>query len=98
MELKYDAAFYMATGRSRHDTNWRTREWTWGEFVRKVSNTIRTDERLEVYMHEKKVRQDEIKDKGGFVGGVLNGGRRLRGKVASRRLLTLDIDFGKADT
>lgn len=98
IELKYDAAFYMATGRSRHDTNWRTREWTWGEFVRKVSETIRTDERLDVYMHEKKIRQDEIKDKGGFVGGVLNGGRRLRGKVTSRRLLTLDIDFGKADT
>ena len=96
--IKFDTSFYMATGKSRHDTTWKTKVWTWGEFVRKASKTIRTDERLDVYMHEKKIRQDEIKDKGGFVGGILNGGRRLRGKVTSRRILTLDIDFGKPDT
>ena len=37
-------------------------------------------------------RQDERKDKGGFVGGQLSGPRRKASAVAGRDLVTLDLD------
>ena len=40
--------------------------------------------------------QDSIKDVGGFVGGHLKYGRRKKGNVLSRSMLTLDMDYGKA--
>ena len=39
-----------------------------------------------------------IKDVGGFVGGKVKDGRRKAGNIESRSLVTLDIDFGTADT
>lgn len=97
MEIINDATFYIATGRSRYEAHWKNREWLWSQFVEKVSRTIRTDETLSVYMSESKTRQDEIKDKGGFVGGYLRNGKRSKESVTSRRLLTLDIDFATDD-
>lgn len=97
MELLYDAKFYIAIGRSRHETHWKNREWQWSQFVERASKTVRTDETLAVYLSESKTRQDEIKDKGGFVGGYLRGGKRSKESVTSRRLLTLDIDFASVD-
>lgn len=38
--------------------------------------------------------QDSIKDVGGFVGGHLKDGRRKKGNVLSRSMLTLDMDYG----
>lgn len=97
MEIINDVTFYIATGRSRYEAHWKNREWLWSQFVEKVSRTIRTDETLSVYMSESKTRQDEIKDKGGFVGGYLRNGKRSKESVTSRRLLTLDIDFATDD-
>ena len=37
--------------------------------------------------------QDNIKDVGGFVGGVLKNGKRRKDTVISRSLVTLDADF-----
>jgi predicted P-loop ATPase len=48
-------------------------------------------------MSEKKTRQDEIKDVGGFVGGYVNNGRRKAENITHRQLITLDIDFAKGD-
>lgn len=42
----------------------------------------------------KKGGQDSIKDVGGFVGGHLKDGRRKKGNVLSRSVLTLDMDYG----
>lgn len=90
-------AFYIATGRSRHETHWKNEEWTWEQFAERAATTCRTEETLSEYMAASKAQQDDIKDKGGFVGGYLRGGRRAKGHVASRRLLTLDIDFASTD-
>ena len=40
----------------------------------------------------------KLKDVGGFVGGTIEGGQRKAGNIISRSLVTLDIDFGTADT
>lgn len=96
MNLKYDNEIAIATGRSRKETHWRNREMLWSAFVEKLSSTHRTPETWVEYVKAEKSRQDEIKDIGGFVGGMLAGGRRKSGSVASRSLITLDIDNGDA--
>jgi hypothetical protein len=44
-------------------------------------------------MNLPKSRQDDIKDVGGFVGGLVKGGRRKVSNMAWRDLITLDMDF-----
>ena len=48
-------------------------------------------------MNLPKGQQVEIKDVGGFVGGALKGGRRTKGNVYSRQLITLDADYVEGD-
>lgn len=95
--IKHDGPFDIATGRSRKETHWRNRETTWSLFLKRISVTHRTAEKLSEYMSEKKTRQDEIKDVGGFVGGYVNNGRRKAENITHRQLITLDIDFAKGD-
>lgn len=97
IKLKHDSSFDIATGRSRKEMHWRNRETTWEAFLNRIKETHRTSEKLVEYKNEKKSRQDEIKDVGGFVGGYVNGGRRKAENVTHRQLITLDIDFAKAD-
>jgi len=85
----------IAEGRTRTDRIWKNTQYTWQGLVKRLSITHRTAETIAEYMAAKKNRQDEIKDVGGFVGGTLIQGRRGKGKVLSRSLVTLDIDFGQ---
>jgi len=94
-ELKYNGSFDIATGRSRKETHWRNKEITWSAFLERVSVTHYTAETLPQYLSEKRGRQDEIKDVGGFVGGYVNNGRRKSENITHRQLITLDIDFAK---
>jgi predicted P-loop ATPase len=69
----------------------------WSEFVKKVSQTTRTPETVDEYHKLPKSKQDEIKDIGGFVGGTLKDGRRIKANMVDRSILTLDMDYAKAD-
>jgi putative DNA primase/helicase len=95
--LQNDGILDIATGKNRRETSWRNREMLWSELVTRVSETHRTAESHAEYLSAKKIRQDEIKDVGGFVGGHLTSGRRKAGNVSHRQLLTLDIDHGTSD-
>lgn len=95
MNIHYDGLVNLATGRSRKETSWKNKELSWSALVEKLSVTHYTAEPYAEYLITKKVRQDEIKDIGGFVGGYLTGGRRKASSVRTRSLLTLDIDHGK---
>jgi predicted P-loop ATPase len=66
---------------------------SWNEFLDRVKNTIRTAETVEEYKKLSKVKQDEIKDVGGFVSGKLKDGKRKNGYVEYRTMLTLDMDY-----
>ncbi|NQE00603.1 hypothetical protein HP420_17635, partial [Staphylococcus xylosus] len=72
---------------------WKNSEKTWGEFLNKLANTTRTKETIDEYNRMKRDEQSEIKDVGGFVGGFLKEGKRRKGYVMNRSMLTLDIDF-----
>lgn len=86
--------FHIAEGKSRKETRWKNKRYEWPDLVERLRNTHRTAETLDEYERAKKDRQDEIKDIGGFVGGILTSGRRKSENVTSRQLITLDVDFG----
>lgn len=95
--ITHDEKLDIAIGRTRKETNWKNKKILWSELVKRLSVTHRTAETLAEYSAAKKTRQDEIKDIGGFVGGYLNSGRRKPENVAHRQLITLDLDYAKAD-
>lgn len=97
INITNDGSFDIATGRSRKETHWRNKEVLWSAFLKKISETHYTNEKYSEYMGEKKTRQDEIKDVGGFVGGYVNNGRRKSENIIHRQLVTLDIDFASND-
>lgn len=70
---------------------------TWDELVGRLKKTHRTHETVQEYKSMSKDEQGKIKDIGGFVGGHLKGGQRLKGNVKNRSLITLDVDFANKD-
>jgi putative DNA primase/helicase len=94
--LQHDGTLDIAVGRSRRETNWKNKEMTWSALLERLVKTHYTAETHSEYLSAKKIRQDEIKDIGGFVGGYLSSGRRKAASVVHRRLLTLDLDFAEA--
>lgn len=84
----------IAYGNSRMDKKWKNTDISWEDFCSRVKNTQRTTETVEEYRKMRKGGQDSIKDVGGFVGGHLKDGRRKKGNVLSRSMLTLDMDYG----
>lgn len=89
--------YIISTGRSRHDIRWKQKKVTWEQIVEKLRNTHYTAETVAEYAAAPKDRKGEIKDIGGFVGGPVEGGRRKKGSVKQRYLLTLDIDYAEGD-
>lgn len=83
----------ISVANNRTSKYWKSTDMSWNEFLDKVTNTIRTAETVEEYRKLSKVKQDETKDVGGFVGGKLKGGKRKNGYVEYRTMLTLDMDY-----
>lgn len=73
-------------------------EISWEKLCKHLSRTTRGEETLKQYLQMSKAEQTEKKDVGGFVGGVLKDGRRRKGSVLSRSMLTLDMDSAEPDT
>lgn len=102
IQLENDTVFSLATAPKCNTIKWKNSKTTWETLVNQLSETIYTDETVAEYAamsssKEGKDRQGKIKDVGGFVGGYLREGRRLKGYVEHRQLIALDIDFGDMD-
>ena len=97
IKITHDDIIQIATGAGRKEISWKNTEIHWSQFLNKLKSTIRTNETLAEYTKLSKTRQDEIKDVGGFVGGYVANGRRKKGNVLTRSLITLDIDFASHD-
>ncbi len=95
--ILHNGALEIAIGRSRKETSWKNKEMQWSDLLDKLSVTFRTPETYNEYLSFKKPLQDERKDVGGFIGGYLTKGRRKPENVLHRQLITLDIDYAKAD-
>ena len=86
------------TGDSRRCRTWKPLTVSWETFVAMLSDVKRTPETFVEYQLMSHDQRGEIKDVGGFVGGVLRDGQRRKSSVDSRTLLTLDLDNAAPDT
>lgn len=88
----------IATAGSRLSKRWRTIDITWPELLGKLRAVKRTGETFAEYKRMSKDEQSARKDVGGFVGGALEGGRRIGTAVKERWLITLDADNDASET
>lgn len=91
-DIVFDGEVGIATGQSRKAITWKNHTVPWSQVVKKLTTPVRTAETEAEYAAMPKTQRDELKDVGGFVGGMLKGGQRRAGAVAWRSLLTLDLD------
>lgn len=96
-QLERDRDLQVATASTRNAASWKNQQVTMSEFVLQLSRTVRTQETYEAFLAMPKSEQDDIKDVGGFVGGLLKGGRRSKSAVAYRSIMTLDADYAGKD-
>lgn len=87
----------IAFGNKRTDKLWKNSDITWTDFCERLKTPIITTESVSEYQKLPKSKQADTKDVGGFVAGHLRGGRRKKGHVLSRSMITLDMDFGTLD-
>ena len=93
--MKYDKIINVAIGKSRKELNYVNLELPYSEFIDKyIKNTKYTNETYKEYINFPKDIQDNIKDVGGFVGGILKDGKRRKDTIINRSLISLDVDFG----
>lgn len=79
-------------GSNRNSLIWRPVKMTFDELYEKIKTPLRTSETTAQYHKMTKSEKQDIKDKGGFMAGVLKGTRRKKDEVVSRSMITLDCD------
>lgn len=82
----------IALGNSRQAKIWSNKTMTFEAICDRLKVPIRTSETAEEYPKLPKGQRDEIKDKGGFVGGHLRDNRRKIANVDCRSMWTPDLD------
>jgi predicted P-loop ATPase len=82
----------IAYGNSRQAKKWVNKQITFDELKDRLKTPIRTTESAEEYAKFSKAQKDDAKDHGGFVAGVLKGGRRKIDTVELRSMIALDGD------
>ena len=82
-------------GSSRYESYLKTVEISWEDFCKRLEKPVRTYETFDEFLNMSSDAQNNIKDVGGFVGGVFLNGRRSKNALISRSLITLDLDNGK---
>lgn len=90
--MYYDKQITITVGSSRRAAEWKAQVMLWSEFCDRLKTPVRSTETLAQYMALPKVKQDELKDVGGFVGGTFEGKLRKSDKITGRDLVTLDMD------
>ena len=93
-----DTNIIIATGRNRSARSWKSQKMTWSALANKLSTPTVTNETAAEYVKMPKDEKSRRKDVGGFVGGYIpNNGRRIKGEVKERYLITLDADSPSED-
>ncbi len=98
MQLQYDRKLTIATANNRMAKKWTNQQLYWSELVEKLHKPVWGTETLAEYLKLSKGKQDDLKDVGGFVGGILKDGQRKASAVLGRDIITLDMDNIPANT
>ena len=92
MTLKNNKKLNITLGANRRATQWAGTEMMLSEFIVRLQTPVRSPETYDEYLALPKMKQDDLKDVGGFVGGTFEGTRRKANAVTGRDLVTLDMD------
>ena len=90
--LRYDRAIWLSEAHNRFSQKWKNKKRSWAYLLSLISSPEVTRETYKDFLAMPKADQDNIKDVGGFVAGVLEGGVRSKTSVKSREVITLDLD------
>ena len=82
----------ISVGANRYSKDWKNETVRWSDLLTRLATPTVTSETHAEFMALPVVRQADIKDIGGFVGGTLRGGRRKSEYVQTRSMITLDAD------
>ena len=82
----------IAYGNSCQAKKWMNKTISYDDLKERLRVPQRTTETAEEYAKMSKSQRDAAKDHGGFVGGVLKGGRRKIDTVEKRSILSFDGD------
>ena len=82
----------IAYGNNRQAKRWVNKTIKFDDLKERLRVPIRTTESAEEYAKMSRAQRDAAKDHGGFVAGVLKGGRRKVDTVESRSMVALDGD------
>lgn len=87
----------IATASSRTSKLWKNKQIDWLDLVERLRTTTRTGETVAEYKAMSKRDKAQRKDVGGFVCGYVAGGRRVKGNIKHRQVITLDADSATQD-
>ena len=82
----------IAYGASRKALKWSNKTTSFDALKQRLKVTLYTPESAEEYAAMSTAARDQAKDHGGFVAGVLIGGRRKVDTVEKRSMISLDGD------
>lgn len=90
--LTYDRTLGVTVGTNRHSRHWKRSNITVSMLYERLVSPSVGVETYDEYLKLPKSEQDNLKDVGGFVGGLLNSERRKAVNVIGRDIVTLDFD------
>lgn len=90
--MKYDRTITLSSAGNRRSLRWPAQTLRWSELVQRLQTPVRGQETLMAYLRLSRAQQDDLKDVGGYVAGLLQDGRRKNTAVLSRDVVTLDMD------
>ena len=90
--MESEKEYAVAYGENRKARKWKNTTITLSELKERLRHPLRTAEMVSEYHKMKPASRAIIKDKGGFVAGVLKDGLRRASTVESRSMLTMDVD------
>jgi len=85
----------IAYGKSCNSRAWDNIPTEWPDLCGRIKTTVRTKETVAEYQAMTRDERTKVKDRGGFVGGFLKGGRRRKENVVCRSMLTMDADLAE---
>lgn len=96
-DLQYDGPIQLAVAGKRFSKAWKNKITKWSDILDKLSEPTRTHETVAEYHRMRKDDRDNLKDVGGYVAAMLKDGKRNKGSVAWRSMITLDADNASPD-
>jgi len=90
----YDKELIISVANKRESKHWEKVAYGLSGFVKRLSQPGRTSESYEKYQAMPKEYRETLKSEGGcYIGGLLDGKRRVKNAILGRNIITFDADY-----